>query len=192
MGTEKGLTQLAASAVEEAPTNGRRAESEVVESVATQPEPAAAAVAGDVAAAIDGSTLALSDSCTGHWVIAGYGQVLGAFSGEIECAGELLIGRSAEVTADIRGGEVIIAGTVRGNIVALSRLRITPTGRLEGDAHVGALIVEEGGVHHGVIQVHPEGVPEDAEPHVSASLPESRVASSAPVDRVKRFWGEFF
>jgi cytoskeletal protein CcmA (bactofilin family) len=192
MGTEKGLTQLAASAVEQAPANGRPVEREAVESVARQPSPAAAADPGEFAAATDGSTLALSDSCTGHWVIAGDGHVLGAFSGEIECAGELFIGRSAEVSADIRGSEVIIAGTVRGNIVAASRLRITPTGRLEGDAHVGALIVEEGGVHHGVIRVHPEGVPDDAEPRASAPIPEGRAASAAPVDRVKRFWGEFF
>jgi hypothetical protein len=55
---------------------------------------------------------------------------------------------------------VTIAGFVRGNIVATSRLKITSTGRLEGDAKVGALVVQEGGVHHGVIRVHPEGVPE--------------------------------
>jgi cytoskeletal protein CcmA (bactofilin family) len=188
MGTEKALTRLAASAVEEAAANGRPDEAAKVESAAKQPRPAPAVVAGDS----DGSTLALSDSCSGRWVIAGDGHVLGTFTGEIECAGELLIGRSAEVNADIRGSEVVIAGTVRGNIVARSRLRITPTGRLEGDAHAGALIVEEGGVHHGVIRVHPEGVPDDAETHESAPKAESAVVSATPVDRVKRFWGEFF
>ena len=188
MGTDKALTRLAASAVEEAAANGRREEPAEVEAAAEQPMPAPAAVA----AAGDGSTLAMSDSCSGRWVIAGDGHVLGTFSGEIECAGQLLIGRSAELNADIRGGEVVVAGTVRGNIVARSRLRITPTGRLEGDAHAGALIVEEGGVHHGVIRVHPEGVPESVEPGPSAAARQDAAPTATPVDRVKRFWGQFF
>ena len=88
------------------------------------------------------------------------GQILGNFSGKVECDGDLLIGSEAHVEADIRSDRVTIAGFVRGNIVAASRLKITSTGRLEGDAKVGALVVQEGGVHHGVIRVHPEGVPE--------------------------------
>ncbi len=86
---------------------------------------------------------------------------------------------------------------VRGNIVAVSRLKITNTGRLEGDARVGALVVLEGGVHHGVIRVHPEGVPEAKD----TSIIESNVRpgpvvtlKSLPnsVSRVRKFWGEFF
>ena len=86
-----------------------------------------------------------------------------------------------------------LAGLVRGNIVALGKLRITPSGRLEGDARVGALVVQEGGVHHGVIRVHPEGVPE-VEPVLAEEAPpaEPALASQTPVDRVRKFWGEFF
>ena len=40
------------------------------------------------------------------------------------------------------------------------RLKITATGRLRGDADVASLIVQEGGVHFGVLRVHPDGVPE--------------------------------
>ena len=97
------------------------------------------------------------------------------------------------MTATIRGNDVTIAGLVRGNITALGKLRIASSGRLEGDARVGALVVQEGGVHHGIIRVHPEGVPEDdseATDQVSTAEPEA--AAQTPVDRVKKFWGEFF
>ena len=68
--------------------------------------------------------------------------------------------------------------------------------RLEGDAMVGALIVQEGGVHYGVIRVHPEGVP-DTHPE---RLPQVQAQSTVvtlrtvpnPVGRVRKFWGEFF
>jgi cytoskeletal protein CcmA (bactofilin family) len=91
---------------------------------------------------------------------------------------------------------VTIAGFVRGTVVAVSRLKIMSTGRLEGDARVGALVVQEGGVHLGVIRVHPEGVP-DAEPAaiVDASPRPGVVALRTvpnPVGRVRKFWGEFF
>jgi cytoskeletal protein CcmA (bactofilin family) len=141
----------------------------------------------------DPSTLARGDSASGRWVINGDGDVLGEFSGEIECAGTLVVGKGAEVTATIRGNDVTIAGLVRGNITALGKLRIASSGRLEGDARVGALVVQEGGVHHGIIRVHPEGIPDDDEMAADAvAASASEATGQTRVDRVKKFWGEFF
>ncbi len=142
------------------------------------------------------TVLARDDVFAGKLQVKGGGQVLGNFSGQIDCDGDLLIGPEAHVEADIHSARVTIAGFVRGNIVAVSRLKIATTGRLEGDAKVGALVVQEGGVHHGVIRVHPEGVPE-SEPVaiVDASSRPSVVALKTmpnPVGRVRKFWGEFF
>jgi hypothetical protein len=62
---------------------------------------------------------------------------------------------------------------------------------------VGALVVLEGGVHLGVIRVHPEGVPEAKDTAIVESS--ARTAPLAalkpapdPVGRVRKFWGEFF
>ena len=142
------------------------------------------------------TVLARDDVLTGKLQMKDGGQVLGKFSGQIECDGELLIGPEAHVEADIRSAKVTIAGFVRGNIVAANRLKIMSSGRLEGDAKVGALVVLEGGVHLGVIRVHPEGVPESE--HVSIVDASPRPPAAAlrtvpdPVGRVRKFWGEFF
>jgi cytoskeletal protein CcmA (bactofilin family) len=140
--------------------------------------------------------IAREDSLTGKLQVGGNGQVLGNFAGEIECEGELMIGPDAHVEADIRGNRVTVAGYVRGNVVAMSRLKITSSGRLEGDARVGALVVQEGGVHHGVIRVHPEGVPESPAPLADEPKPylQSAPHKTVPdaVGRVRKFWGEFF
>jgi cytoskeletal protein CcmA (bactofilin family) len=142
------------------------------------------------------TVLAREDSLSGKLQIRDGGQVLGNFSGHIECDGDLLIGPEAHVEADIHGAQITVAGFVRGNVVALNRLKITSTGRLEGDARVGALIVQEGGVHHGVIRVHPEGVPESAPPPSEdlASRPTVVTLKSLPgsVGKVRKLWGEFF
>jgi cytoskeletal protein CcmA (bactofilin family) len=142
------------------------------------------------------TVLARDDVISGRLQVRGGGQVLGNFSGQIECDGDLMIGPEAHVEADIHSTRVTIAGFVRGSVVAVTRLKITTTGRLEGDAKVGALVVQEGGVHHGVIQVHPEGVPDSEYATISDTPARPAVvalkAMPNPVGRVRKFWGEFF
>jgi cytoskeletal protein CcmA (bactofilin family) len=142
------------------------------------------------------TVLAKEDVLAGRLHLKGSGSILGSFSGHVVCDGDLLIGGDAHVEADIRGARVTVAGFVRGNITAATRLKITSTGRLEGDARVGALIVQEGGVHHGVIRVHPEGVPDGADEIITDAAPRPVQAGlksfSDPVGRVRKLWGEFF
>jgi cytoskeletal protein CcmA (bactofilin family) len=172
MTTETSLETLGASA-----TNGGREAS-------ISAEPKATVIARD-------------DVLSGRLQVKGNGQILGRFSGEVDCDGDLFIGPEAHVEADIKSSKVTVAGLVRGNIIAVSRLKITNTGRLEGDARVGALVVLEGGVHLGVIRVHPEGVPEAKDTAIVEST--ARAGSVVtlktvpnPMGRVRKFWGEFF
>jgi cytoskeletal protein CcmA (bactofilin family) len=143
-----------------------------------------------------GTVLARDDVLSGKLLVKDGGQVLGNFSGEIECEGDLLIGPDAHVEANIRSTRVTIAGFVRGKVVAVTRLKITSTGRLEGDAKVGALVVQEGGVHLGVIRVHPEGLPESDPVAIVETTQRAPVEAFRtvpnPVGRVRKFWGEFF
>lgn len=148
------------------------------------------------------TVLSEGDSLRGLLQMQGDGHLLGTFEGEVECEGELLIGREARVTADIRTLNITISGLVKGNLSASGRLKITATGRLEGDARVGNLIVQEGGVHHGSIDVHPEGLPapqprpaalpQPAPPLTLPAVAAGRPQITASVDRVKKMWGEFF
>jgi len=141
------------------------------------------------------TVLATEDSLSGRLQIRGSGSVMGTFSGRIDCDGELLIGPDAHVEADLKAVKVTIAGFVKGNVTAITRLKIATTGRLEGDARVGALVVLEGGVHHGVIRVHPEGIPDGPETSIVESRPASTAApasSASTIGKVRKFWGEFF
>lgn len=147
------------------------------------------------AQATEVTTLARSDSAAGRWMITGRGEVLGSFTGEIDCGSDLMIGKGAEVTATIRGLDVVVAGLVRGNITASGRLQITASGRLEGNARVGSLIVHEGGVHRGSMTVFPEGLPEESDGYVEEpvlAIPAPAAEPAGAAERVRRFWGEFF
>lgn len=142
------------------------------------------------------TVLARDDSLSGKLALKGTGQVLGNFTGQIECDGDLMIGPEAHVEADIKGNRITVSGLVRGNVVAANRLKITSTGRLEGDATVGALVVQEGGVHYGVIRVHPEGIPDTPLERMAQVPAQSTVVTLGPgpnaVGKVRKFWGEFF
>ena len=162
------------------------------------PGAAASTNGGTDSLGIDGkaTVLARDDTLSGKLVLKGSGQVLGNFSGQIECDGDLMVGPEAHVEADIKGARITVAGLVRGNIIAGNRLKITTTGRLEGDATVGALVVQEGGVHYGVIRVHPEGIPDTLPEKMSQVPAQSTVVTlkptASPVGKVRKFWGEFF
>jgi cytoskeletal protein CcmA (bactofilin family) len=140
------------------------------------------------------------DVLVGRLAMSGNGQVMGSFDGDLACPGELMVGTGAKVGADIEAHDLVIAGHVRGNVTVRGRLKITTTGRLEGDAHVGSLIVQEGGVHFGLLHVYPEGLPERPRETVAelAVVTRRPVTASrtrplaASVDRVKKMWGEIF
>ncbi len=142
------------------------------------------------------TVLAPDDTLSGKLILKGPGQVLGSFTGQIECDGDLVVGPEAHVEADIKGVRITISGLVRGNVIASNRLKITSSGRLEGDATVGALVVQEGGVHYGVIRVHPEGIPDTPPERLSQIPAPSTVVTLKtapnPVGKVRKFWGEFF
>ena len=92
------------------------------------------------------TVLAKEDALSGRLQIRSSGSVLGTFSGQIECEGDLLIGPDAHVEADIRAARVTIAGYVRGNVVAPVSKKVAgsdapaskPTG---GDVPAGTLPV---------------------------------------------------
>jgi cytoskeletal protein CcmA (bactofilin family) len=158
------------------------------------------------------TVLSEGDAFEGRLEMKGDGHLMGGFKGEIDCGGELLVGPDARVSANIRAAHVTISGVVSGNVVVRGRLKITATGQLRGDALVASLVVQEGGVHYGMLRVHPEGVPEtagatshgvEAEPTPvageskdgAASRPGSGLSSrplTGSVDRVKKLWGELF
>src|SRR5579859_2131431 len=59
------------------------------------------------------TVLAKDDTVAGKLHLKGSGQVLGSFSGQIECDGDLVIGPEADVEAEIRSVTVTIAGVVQ-------------------------------------------------------------------------------
>jgi cytoskeletal protein CcmA (bactofilin family) len=74
----------------------------------------------------------------------------GAFSGTLEIDGNVLVGETAKITADINAKNVSIAGAVRGNVYG-KKVQLLRTGRIWGDIRAMALTTEEGAFIDGKI-----------------------------------------
>lgn len=76
-------------------------------------------------------------------------RIDGRFKGEVFSEDTLVIGEGAVVEATIEIGEVIIKGTVVGNITAKRSIEIHAPGRVKGDLHTPSLQIDKGVVFEG-------------------------------------------
>lgn len=76
-------------------------------------------------------------------------RVDGKLQGTVTSEGTLMIGESGEVEGEIRVGQVVVSGVVRGTIHATRRVQLCATGQLLAEIHTPALVVEDGGRFEG-------------------------------------------
>jgi cytoskeletal protein CcmA (bactofilin family) len=74
----------------------------------------------------------------------------GTFTGTLEITGNVLVGETAKITADINARNISIAGAVRGNVNG-KKVQLLRTGRIWGDITATALTTEEGAFIDGKI-----------------------------------------
>ncbi len=74
----------------------------------------------------------------------------GTFTGTLEIGGNVLVGETAQINADINAKNISIAGAVRGNVNG-KKVQLLRTGRIWGDIRATALTTEEGAFIDGKI-----------------------------------------
>lgn len=108
-----------------------------------------------------GDTTFISAECqiTGSITINGNARIDGKIEGSVHATGDLIIGASAFLKADIEANTVSIAGEVRGNIKATDLLELNATSQLFGDICTRQLKVEQGAHFTGTSQLLEEATP---------------------------------
>lgn len=94
---------------------------------------------------IIGSNFCFKGAITGKGNI----RVDGMVEGEIAIDGDVIVGEKGCVTAGIGAKNVLIAGTVNGNMAMSGKLEILRTGKLYGDVRAVLLSIDEGAVFKG-------------------------------------------
>ncbi|MDF2935103.1 MAG: cell shape determination protein CcmA [Paenibacillaceae bacterium] len=76
-------------------------------------------------------------------------RIEGTINGDVESAGDVIIGEKGIVKSNIHARNVIIAGSVHGNVTAKDSLTILSSGQLNGNSSASRLVVNEGAVFNG-------------------------------------------
>lgn len=76
-------------------------------------------------------------------------HVDGNIKGRIKLKGNLFVGASGTVEADVQASNVVIQGKIVGNVTADQQLEIQPSGKLIGDCTAASIDIREGAVFDG-------------------------------------------
>jgi cytoskeletal protein CcmA (bactofilin family) len=99
------------------------------------------------------SVLGPGCSVEGTLVVSGPTRLDGNVSGNLVADDFLLVDRNATVVADLNVQELVVRGSVKGNIRAKRRVSLEETARVEGDIETPAIAVSDGAQMVGKIDV---------------------------------------
>jgi cytoskeletal protein CcmA (bactofilin family) len=85
-------------------------------------------------------------------------RLQGRLEGKINTPGRLHVAKEAKMQADVEAGSIVVEGDVHGNLSANERIELKQSARYEGDLRTSKLVVDEGAVFSGHVQVGPEAV----------------------------------
>jgi cytoskeletal protein CcmA (bactofilin family) len=104
----------------------------------------------------------LGRSCTvrGDMTAEGAFRIDGTIEGSVESQAAVVVGETGTVRGGVRGTNIVVAGTVIGDIVCSGHLEILAKGRIEGDISARSVRIEKGGVFRGTSSM---GEPEASE-----------------------------
>ncbi len=101
-------------------------------------------------------------------------RIDGTLEGTIRRADTVVLGVGARMTGDIHAREVIIGGTITGNVFAVDRVELQPTAIITGNVSTQVVLVQEGGVVNGRIEMRPPETMSASAPSEALSIPSGR------------------
>ncbi len=76
-------------------------------------------------------------------------QVDGQLKGSVKIAGNIVVGPTGLVEADVEADNVIVQGQITGNVLARKQLQIQSSGKLLGDCMAQTIDIKEGALFEG-------------------------------------------
>jgi cytoskeletal protein CcmA (bactofilin family) len=102
-------------------------------------------------------------------------RIDGRLNGNIRHADTVVLGAGASMNGDVSAREVIVGGTITGNVYATERVELQLTAIVTGDIMAQVVLVQEGGVVNGRVQMQPPETLESSSPHSGElSIPQAR------------------
>ena len=100
---------------------------------------------------------------------------------------KLTVGASAKLTADVVAREVVVYGSVKGNLRARDRIEIKKDGSVIGDLTTARIMIEDGAYFKGSIEIDRHAESGDKEKDKDLDKPAyTRAATAAPAPNAAR------
>ncbi len=122
------------------------------------------------------TVLGANSTMEGHFSSEGNVRLDGEFSGTLDISGNILVGETAKINANIDARNISIAGSVRGNVTG-NKVQLLRTGRIWGDITASALTTEEGAFIDGKITMTGHPINRPAEEPIAEAEDEAEVVS---------------
>jgi cytoskeletal protein CcmA (bactofilin family) len=126
-----------------------------------------------------------SSELTGKLRSEGSVRIDGRLEGEVSCGQTVFISNAARVHANVEAESAVIAGEVRGDIVARRKITLDRTARVTGNLCTPGIVIEEGARLKGRIVIGGEEEPavKQAAARPEAPKPEEPGATPRPARR---------
>ena len=80
-------------------------------------------------------------------------RVEGELKGNVSCEGTLFVSEGATIAATVEAEHVTVAGELTGEIRCRGRLQILPSGRVRASVSTGSLVIQEGAIYEGQLEM---------------------------------------
>ena len=100
---------------------------------------------------------------TGEIKSTGTVRIEGELTGRVECEDTVVVQENGHVKADLIGGQVVVSGTVEGNLFAHERLEVTSQGKIIGNITAPRVSIAEGVIFEGKCTMKPPGKAKSSE-----------------------------
>lgn len=129
------------------------------------------------------TVIAPSVRVEGDFVSDGNIRIEGTVAGSVKTKQDLVVGKDAEITANVTARNAVIAGTLHGNLKVIEALELASTARVFGDLEAKVLTVAPGASIDGRLEIGvehkaPAIAPAAAHDEAPAAKPETRARSA--------------
>lgn len=96
-------------------------------------------------------------------------KIEGTVKGKIKLKGDVLVGMSGVIEAEVEATNVIVQGKIMGNVQAQQKLELHSTGKLIGDVSARSIDIKEGAVFEGRSHMITTAAPASSPPPAPAN-----------------------
>lgn len=106
----------------------------------------------------------------GILTFVGTTRIDGKFEGEVVTKDTLIVGKTANIKAEISAGTIVTQGKIHGNLVASKKVEIKEGSELIGNIKTPSLHIEENAIFEGNCEMIKKGGPKSKADHDSPAI----------------------